>query len=117
MGRQPYWLCFAFICLVMSLLLRLWMLSLPAQPTREEMTLAAFLSSNPLIPFVLLTLNWIEIAMVIKRLQDLGRSGFWALLIFLPFVNLLMFFLLGFVPSQDKPNRSGPMPNSYWRKS
>ncbi|MBG6211334.1 uncharacterized membrane protein YhaH (DUF805 family) [Labrenzia sp. EL_126] len=85
--------------------------------TLETLPINDFMASNPLLPILYLVLNWVHLALVIKRLQDVGLSGFLALLIFVPVVSLLLVIILGFVPSQAKPNRSGPLPNSYWRKS
>lgn len=116
MGRQPYWMCFAVIWIVHLIAIRLWWISSVEVPTPENITPSAFLESNPLFPLLLFVLEWFQLALVIKRLQDIGRSGFFALLIFVPFLNYLMVLFLGFVPSQTEPNRHGPLPNSYWRK-
>lgn len=117
MGREPYWLCFAFVWVIIGIAIRIWWLSIPGIPNPEDVTPNAFAGSNPLFPLLFFALQWFELAIVIKRLQDIGHSGFWALLIFLPGVNILMVVILGFMPSQAQPNRSGPLPNSYWRKT
>ncbi|WP_297583423.1 DUF805 domain-containing protein [Roseibium sp.] len=117
MGREPYWLCFALVWVIIGIAVRLWLISVPELPSPETVTPGDFMGSNPLLPFLFFALQWFELALVIKRLQDIGHSGFWALLIFVPFLNLIMVLFLGFVPSQAEPNRHGPLPNSYWRKS
>ncbi|MEM9633496.1 MAG: DUF805 domain-containing protein [Pseudomonadota bacterium] len=117
LGRQPYWLSFAFVWVIIGISLRLWFISVPELPAPEDVTAGAFMESNPLFPILFFVLQWFELALVIKRLQDIGHSGFWALLIFVPFLNLIMVFFVGFAPSQAEPNRHGPLPNSYWRKS
>ncbi|PVB59388.1 DUF805 domain-containing protein [Labrenzia sp. 011] len=117
MGRLPYWLSFAFMWVVIGIAIRLWWLSLTEIPTPEAVSVSIFVGSNPLFPFLLLVLNWFELALVIKRLQDIGQSGFLALLIFVPVLNLLMVLVLGFIPGQAEANRHGPLPNSYWRRS
>ena len=116
-GREPYWLCFAFVWVVFSISIRLWWLSAEETPTPEALAAAEFLGTNPLFPVLFFVLQWFELALVIKRLQDIGQSGFLALLIFVPFLNLVMLVFLGFVPSRAEANRHGPMPNSYWRKN
>ncbi|MCX2724122.1 DUF805 domain-containing protein [Roseibium salinum] len=116
MGRQPYWLCFALIWMILAIAVRIWLMSITEIPSPETITPAVFMASNPLLPVLFFVLQWFELAMVIKRLQDIGQSGFLALLIFVPIVSFLMVVILGFVPSQAAPNRHGPLPNSYWRK-
>jgi len=117
MSRKPYWLCFAFVWSVIAIAIRVWWMSAIEILTPETATPSAFMGSNPLFPILFFVLQWFELALVIKRLQDIGQSGFLALLIFVPFLNLLMVIVLGFMPSQAEPNRHGPLPNSYWRKS
>jgi len=115
-GREPYWLCFALIWIVIGIAIRLWWISSVEILTPEAVTPAAFAESNPLFPILFFVLQWFELAIVIKRLQDIGQTGFLALLIFVPVLNILMVLFLGFVPSQAEANRHGPLPNSYWRK-
>ena len=43
-----------------------------------------------------------------KRLHDLGRSGAWTLLFFIPGVALLGFVALGVWSGTGKPNQYGP---------
>lgn len=116
MSREPYWLCFGLIFVVMGIASNIWLRSLPEAPTPDSIVLAEFIGSNPLFPVLIFFLEWVQLAMLIKRLQDIGRSGFFALLIFVPFVGFLMQLYLGFAPSQPEPNRHGPLPNSYWRR-
>ncbi|CTQ62023.1 DUF805 domain-containing protein [Roseibium album] len=122
LSREPYWLSFAFVLVIIGIPVKIWLSSLMEFQANENLTLETlpindFMASNPLLPILYLVLNWVHLALVIKRLQDVGLSGFLALLIFVPVVSLLLVIILGFVPSQAKPNRSGPLPNSYWRKS
>ncbi|WP_029062268.1 DUF805 domain-containing protein [Labrenzia sp. DG1229] len=122
LSREPYWLSFAFVLVIIGIPVKIWLASLMEFQANENLTLETlpindFMASNPLLPILYLVLNWVHLALVIKRLQDVGLNGFLALLIFVPVVSLLLVIILGFVPSQAKPNRSGPLPNSYWRKS
>ncbi|TYC49165.1 DUF805 domain-containing protein [Rhodobacterales bacterium] len=115
-GRFPYWLSFGFVWIIISIAVRLWWVSSMDYLTPETVTPSAFMASNPLFPLLFFALQWFELALVIKRLQDIGQSGFFALLIFVPVLNILMVLVLGFIPSKPEPNRHGPLPNSYWRK-
>lgn len=116
MSRKPYWMCFSIIWIVVAISVRMWLVSGVDLTTLESLDPTAFLSSNPLFPLLFFVLKWIELSLVIKRLQDMGLTGFLALLIFLPLIDFLMVIFLGFAPGEDKPNKHGPLPNSYWRK-
>ncbi len=117
MGRLPYWLSFALVWTILLIAIRIWVMSMTELPSPEMMTPVAFVESNPLFPLLFFVLQWVELAVVIKRLQDLGQNGFLALLTFVPIVNVVMVIVLGFIPGQPAANRYGPLGNSYWRKS
>ena len=117
MSREPYWLCIGLMWVIVSMATRLWWINSVEEITPDMVTPAAFAESNPLFPILFFVLQWFELALVIKRLQDIGQSGFLALFVFVPGLNILMVLFLGFVPSKAEPNRHGPLPNSYWRKS
>ena len=48
--------------------------------------------------------------LVIRRLHDIGRSGWWWLLVFIPFVNFIMGIYLMCKKGETGPNRFGPDP-------
>ncbi|OJJ12926.1 DUF805 domain-containing protein [Roseibium sp.] len=116
-GREPYWLSFALVWVVIAISVNMWWSSTEIDFTAETVAISQFMESNPLFPILFFVLQWIELALVIKRLQDMGFSGFWALLIFVPGLNILMVLIVGFTPGVAEPNKHGPLPNSYWRKS
>lgn len=43
-----------------------------------------------------------------RRLHDIGRSGWWTLLMLLPMLNLLVFLVLAVFPGDTGPNKYGP---------
>jgi uncharacterized membrane protein YhaH (DUF805 family) len=47
-----------------------------------------------------------------RRFNDLNRSGWWSILLFLPYVNLLPVIYLVFFPGTHGPNNFGPEPES-----
>ena len=49
------------------------------------------------------------LSLYVRRLHDLGHSGWWVLLGFVPIVNLLMLIYMAF-DSQEGPNEYGPNP-------
>ena len=52
-------------------------------------------------------LVWILYATYVKRLHDLGRSGWYALVVLIPFFNLLFILYLGFAPGNTGANKYG----------
>lgn len=117
LGRKPYWLALVLLWIVIAIAANMWVRSLPPETDLAALQMADFLSSNPLFPFLFLAITAVELALVIKRLQDLGLPGLLALLAFVPGINIIGIFVLGFVPGNTGPNRYGPMTNSYYRRS
>ena len=50
---------------------------------------------------------WIAIATYVKRWHDLGKSGWMALLLFIPFLNILVFIYLCVWPGKTESNEYG----------
>jgi uncharacterized membrane protein YhaH (DUF805 family) len=115
-GREPYWLVLLLVWTVIGIAVNIWLGSIGDDMSVDVLNLERFISSNPLLPVLFLIFQWVELALVIKRCQDIGITGFTALLIFVPGVNILVVLVLGFIPSQQGPNRFGPLPNSYYRR-
>ncbi len=117
LGREPYWLCLALIWLVVAIATNVWLRSLAVLPEPDPESILEALKGAPAFSVLFIVMTWFMLALVIKRLQDIGQSGFLALLIFVPIVRELMLIGLGFVPSKPEPNNHGPLPNSHWRSS
>lgn len=115
-SREPYWLGFMLVTVI-------FLVSLNAGtplPEDTEMTPAevmSYIEANSLFPFLYFFLIWVELALVIKRCQDIGLSGFLAVLVLVPVVNFISVLILGLMPSSPDANRYGPLPNSYYRRS
>lgn len=58
--------------------------------------------------FILLPIIYISFAAAIKRLHDLGHSGWWSLLSFIPFINLGLGIYLLFFKGMAGINKYGP---------
>ncbi len=52
------------------------------------------------------------IAVLVRRLHDIGKSGWWALMVFLPFVGALVLLYFSVQDSQAEANAYGPSPKS-----
>lgn len=63
-----------------------------------------------LILVVGITLSIALLLASVRRLHDLGRTGWWSLLGFVPFLNFALFLGLSVIPGKATPNRFGPPP-------
>ena len=64
---------------------------------------------NMLAGLIGLALLLPTLAVTVRRLHDTGRSGWWALLNIIPFVNLVV-FVFTILDSQPTSNKWGPSP-------
>jgi uncharacterized membrane protein YhaH (DUF805 family) len=53
---------------------------------------------------------WPAQALVIRRLHDIGATGWWGLLMLIPIVNFFVLGVLLLRPGQPDANRHGPSP-------
>ena len=53
---------------------------------------------------------WGLFSVLIKRLHDLDMRGWWSLLLFIPFFNLLLLVIVGLAPGNQEANRFGSTP-------
>jgi len=60
----------------------------------------------------LLASLWSNMALVVKRLHDLGRPGIIALSLFVPVVSIVAFLALCLMPGQAGPNQYGARTNA-----
>ncbi len=71
----------------------------------------AILFKNPLaVTSRLVNLPILVLSMIVtaRRLHDIGRSGWWSLLMLLPMLNLLVFLVLAVFPGETGSNKYGP---------
>ena len=115
-SRHAYWLGMLVVWIVVLMAMHMWWSSLDPATPLSEVDINGFAGSNPLFPLLFFALQWIELALVIKRCQDVGVTGFVALLILVPLVNLITVLVLGFIRSASGANRYGPEPDSYYRR-
>jgi uncharacterized membrane protein YhaH (DUF805 family) len=65
-----------------------------------------------MIPALVLVLGFVAFRFVqdVKRLHDLGRSGFWMVCAFIPVLNLFYLIMIVFADGQPYTNQYGPDP-------
>lgn len=102
-GREPFWLGFAFVSLVETILL---------SPFRGDIE-TLITTPDPLFLAILALGLWTEFALAIKRLHDRGLGAIFSLLLLVPLANIIFFFIfLGFTPGEPGANRYGPAQNA-----
>lgn len=52
-----------------------------------------------------------SIGLSIRRMHDIGRSGWWILINLVPVVGWIVFIVFACQPSQPQENQYGPVPN------
>ncbi|HEY0064620.1 MAG TPA: DUF805 domain-containing protein, partial [Telluria sp.] len=105
-GRLRY-LAYSFAAIAAALLLSTCLHALATSASvRLEMV-------SPVVWGVLLLV--IGVGFARRRLHDLGRSGWWSLLQFIPFAGLLVVLWLLCAPGQPGVNRFGPAPEKNSR--
>ena len=104
--RSEYWFWYLFNILVESVLF------LPAQ---------VFKFQQGQIPVVLTVMYYIYIgffiitfipglAVTVRRLHDIGKSGWWILIVFIPFVGAIILLVFTCFDSEHGPNEWGDSP-------
>ncbi|WP_169508978.1 DUF805 domain-containing protein [Amorphus coralli] len=100
-SREPFWLGFLFVTLLASVMLT------PFRPQGDDPVMV-----NLGFLMILVVALWSELALAVKRLHDRGLSGWLAVLLFVPVLNLVVFVVLGLIPGDKGPNAFGPAPNT-----
>ncbi len=59
---------------------------------------------------VMLAIFLPNLAVTVRRLHDTGRSGWWLLLVFIPFIGGLILFVFMLLDSQPESNKWGAPP-------
>ncbi|MCC3766688.1 DUF805 domain-containing protein [Streptomyces sp. UNOC14_S4] len=94
-GRPEYWYFFLFN-LAISIVLMIIDMTAGTYPLFEALyTVAVLLPS---------------LAVTARRLHDTGRSAWWILIGLVPFVGGIVLLILAALPSVQRPNAYGPVP-------
>ena len=95
-SRSEYWIWWGFMVVILALIGAVGLL------IGTTGYVAASLIS---LVFFLPTL-----AVTVRRLHDIGRSGFWLLLVFIPLIGGLVLLAFLLIDGQSQPNKWGPQP-------
>ncbi len=117
-NRQPFWLSILALVviewaamLVLGMILGTPMMGAidPNMPPDQAMALM----SKGMIPIGIISLLFLYPALAVytKRWHDRDKSGWWTLILFVPFVGAIWFFVeCGFLRGTEGANRFGPDP-------
>ncbi len=97
-ARSEYW-WFALFCFIVSLILNV--LDIMLFGNDSLMSIDLIFSLAVLVP---------SIAVGVRRLHDLGRSGWWLLIILIPLIGFLILLYFFVQKGTDGPNEHGPDP-------
>lgn len=98
--RTEYWM-FTLISVIISFLLGLIEGIFGIAPELDFSVLSSIYSLGIFIP---------ALAVSVRRLHDIGRSGWWFLIIFIPIIGFLILLVLAMIDSERGPNRYGADP-------
>jgi len=51
-------------------------------------------------------------ALIVKRLHDINLSGWWSLVVLIPYIGIIAVILIYFIPGTPTQNRFGPVPGN-----
>ena len=80
---------------------------LPGAPPDLMVTVSPLLILRIWVALGLL-LIWAQLALAAKRFHDVGKAGWFCLLLFVPLVGLIAFIYLLFARGEDRDNQYGP---------
>jgi uncharacterized membrane protein YhaH (DUF805 family) len=105
LSRQAFWIC--HIVLVVTYLLILFLLD-------DVLDYRSYYHNNKFASFAVMAVMTIpSINLGIKRFHDLGKTGWWVLIGFVPIIGGLWYLIeAGFLPGAKGPNQYGPDPLS-----
>ncbi len=107
-GRSPrkhYWIGMLVFLVLSTLVEAIWSALWGVTVTEEAWVIAdTVLVGAYLLLYVLLC------CLTVRRLHDIGRSGWWILFFFVPLLGWFANLVLGFLASSEGSNRYGPHP-------
>ena len=117
-SRQPFWLSVLalfiaqwVIMIILGMLFGISMMGgMDPNATPEQ---AAAMATSGMLPFIVVTLLFLYpvLAVYTKRWHDRGKSGWWTLILLVPFIGFIWFLVeCGFLRGTEGPNQYGNDP-------
>lgn len=102
--RKEYWM-FVLFTTVISIVLSIIDVIAGLQLTEDIGVLGGLFSLLIIIP---------TFSVTVRRLHDIGRSGWWVLLTFIPLIGWITLFIFSLLDSQSGTNAYGPSPKESY---
>ncbi len=94
--RKEYWM-FVLFNVIISIILSIIELSMGM----EEAIISGLYGLAVLLP---------SLAVSVRRLHDIGKSGWWLLIGFIPIIGMIILLVFSCLDSQEGDNQYGPSP-------
>ena len=111
-NRAKFWLV-ALGIVVVEMIIFAAILGGAATSGDPEQIQAALMAPIPLVVLVVFFVIalWVSLAVAVKRFHDRNKSGWWILIVFVPFFGHLWYLIeCGFLRGTSGPNDYGPDP-------
>lgn len=108
--RREYWVFTAVNTAVLLVLQLVLLVAVHLQASAEGQASPLFFLVLGLIVIYALAVLIPSIAVTVRRLHDTGKSGWWYLITFVPFVGSIILLIFTVMDSEPGTNRWGPNP-------
>ena len=102
-SRQAYWLSYLLLVCLNAIIVGQLIGGEEASFSRVAQAVG---------PFLIIATIYSNLAVTVKRLHDVGYSGFLAVAMFVPLVNFFFTIWIGILPGTAGPNPYGDVPDS-----
>lgn len=106
-SRAQFW-WFLLVAIVISIVLSILDNALGTVPDGQ------YWSSGLLSSLFSLAIFLPSLALLVRRLHDTGRSGWWVLLVLVPCIGLIAWFVFALQASENGVNQWGPNPHTQF---
>ncbi|MAU54753.1 MAG: DUF805 domain-containing protein [Flavobacteriaceae bacterium] len=108
--RKEYWMYTLILTVLLIALMAIMFSALSlSDETRIETGPSGYLTV--LLLFVFLVVHFIpSLALTVRRLHDTGKSGWWYLIVFVPYLGNFVIFIFTLIDGDEGENKYGPNP-------
>ena len=108
--RKEYWMYTLILTVLLIALMAIMFSALSlSDETRIETGPSGYLTV--LLLFVFLVVHFIpSLALTVRRLHDTGKSGWWYLIVFVPYLGNFVIFIFTLIDGDEGVNKYGPNP-------
>ena len=108
--RKEYWMYTLILTVLLIALMAIMFSALSlSDDTRIETGPSGYLTV--LLLFVFLVVHFIpSLALTVRRLHDTGKSGWWYLIVFVPYLGNFVIFIFTLIDGDEGENKYGPNP-------